>query len=152
MDWLDGTDYGHYALCPAPYLASWNGTEADAVSSEHVGKVVLPGHGDVLTLGGQGLPVAYLDRVTTFVRWVACDDDAGLEDAVERAVHTHEWHDAFEITLGGPYVLLDSGALGAEVGEDEAIRVDVPPGRYRVQSLLIRPSTGEFFLERLTAV
>ncbi|MFB6836830.1 Imm21 family immunity protein [Streptomyces sp. NPDC056361] len=152
MDWLDGTDFGHYALCPAPYLKSWNGTEADAVTPEHVGKFVLPDHGDVLTLGGQGLPVACLERMMTFVRWVACDDDAGLEDAVEQAMNSHEWQDAFEITLGGPYVLLDSGALGAEVGEDEVIRVNVPHGRYRVRSLLIRPAMGEFFLERLIAI
>ncbi|MFB7734852.1 Imm21 family immunity protein [Streptomyces sp. NPDC056112] len=152
MDWLDGTDFGYYALCPAPYLKAWNGTEADVVSPAHVGKVVLSDHGEVLTLGGQGLPVAYLDRAMTFVRWVGCDDDAGLEDAVEQVMNSDEWQDAFEITLGGQYVLLDSGVRGAEVGEDDAIQVNVPYGRYRVQSLLIYPSMGEFFLERLIAI
>ncbi|MFV5998777.1 Imm21 family immunity protein [Streptomyces sp. NPDC056231] len=152
MDWLDGTDFGYYALCPAPYLKAWNGTEADVVSPAHVGKVVLPDHGEVLTLGGQGLPVAYLDGTMTFVRWVSCDDDAGLEDAVEQAMSSDGWQDVFEIALGGHYVLLDSGVRGAEVGEDDAIQVNVPHGRYRVQSLLIYPSMGEFFLERLIAI
>ncbi|MGW8355507.1 Imm21 family immunity protein [Streptomyces wedmorensis] len=151
MDWLDGTDFGYYALCPAPYLKAWEGTEADAESPMHVGKVLLPDHGEVLTLGGQALPVAYLDRARTFVRRVSCDDDASLEDAVEHAMTSDEWQDVFEITLGGHYVLLDSGVRGAEVGVDDAIQVNVPSRRYRVQSLLIYSFMGEFFLERLIA-
>ncbi|MCX5182988.1 immunity 21 family protein [Streptomyces sp. NBC_00268] len=152
MNWLDGTDFGVYGLCPAPYLKDWDGTEAAPVWPEHVAKIVLPDHGDVLALGGQAMPVAYLDRTRTFVRWCCCDDDAGLEDAVERAMDSDEWKDAFEITLGGRYVLLDSGVHGADVGEADAIVVDVPHGHYQVQSLFIHPSMGEFFLERLVAI
>ncbi|MFG3498724.1 Imm21 family immunity protein [Streptomyces sp. NPDC047928] len=154
MRWLDETDFGYYAVCPEPYLKDWDGTEADAVAGEYVGRITLPGAvgGDVLTLGGEPLPVAYHAPTMTFVRWIAADDDRGLEDAVERAARTAGWQDAgVEVTLGGRYVVLDSAARGDEVGEADVLRLNVQPGRYRVGSLVITPAEDtEFMLERLT--
>ncbi|WP_329382808.1 hypothetical protein OG625_20180 [Streptomyces sp. NBC_01351] len=76
MRWLE-TDFGLYALCPDAYVADWDGTEADATAADSAGRLVLPGHGDVLTLGGEPLPIACVENVMTFVRWVAGDDDEG---------------------------------------------------------------------------
>ncbi|MGA6169085.1 Imm21 family immunity protein [Streptomyces sp. NPDC012600] len=149
MEWLD-TDFGYYALCPEPYLTDWEGTEADAVGIEYVGRVPLPDHGEVLTLGGEPSAITYLDRTMTFIRWHAADNDTGLENAVERSMASDEWQDVFDIDLGGRYSLLDSAARGDEISEADVIRVDVPPGRYRVQSLFISPSEdASFMLERL---
>ncbi|MFE1905994.1 Imm21 family immunity protein [Streptomyces gardneri] len=152
MRWLE-TDFGLYALCPDAYVADWEGAEADGTAADSAGKIVLPGHGEVLTLGGDPAPVAYLPDVMTFVRWVAADDEEGLERAVEAAAGSAEWKDLFEIALGGRYTLLDSAASGSEVEESEVLHIDVPEGRYRVQSLLITPSDeAEFQLDRLVSV
>ncbi|MEU9292479.1 Imm21 family immunity protein [Streptomyces sp. NPDC048266] len=152
MRWLE-TDFGLYALCPDFYVADWNGTEADATAADSVGKIVLPGHGDVLTLGGEPLPIAYLQDVMTFVRWVAAEDDHEVERAVEAAAGSADWQDLFEISLGGRYTLLDSATKGSEVEESDVFHVDIPEGRYRVQSLSIAPSDdAEFQLDRLVSV
>ncbi|MFF5447182.1 Imm21 family immunity protein [Streptomyces sp. NPDC012888] len=152
ISWLDRTDFGVYALCPAGYVDDWDGTEALDTVSEHVGKIRLPDHGEVLTLGGEALPVAYFPQTMTFVRTIGHDDESGLHDAVERSEGAAGWRDDVEICLGGCYFLIDSMAPGAEAGEEYSIRVDVPPGRYRVQSLFIAPPMGEFYLHRLRAV
>ncbi|UQA35621.1 MULTISPECIES: Imm21 family immunity protein [unclassified Streptomyces] len=152
MRWID-TDFGLYALCPDAYVADWEGTEADAVAADSVGMVSLTGHGDVLTLGGEPLPVAYLQNVRTFVRWVAADDDHGLEEAVEAAGGSSDWQDLFEIALDGRYTLLDSAMSGSEVEDSEIIRIDLPKGNYLVQSLTVSPDDeSEFQLERLVSV
>ncbi len=89
----------------------------------------------------------------TFIRWCAADTDTGLEGAVERSMASDEWQDIFDIALGGRYFLLDSAMRGDETGEADVIPVDVPPGQYRVQSLLIDPSEdASFMLERLLRV
>ncbi|WP_411080029.1 Imm21 family immunity protein [Streptomyces sp. cmx-18-6] len=97
--------------------------------------------------------MTYLDRTMTFIRWCAADTDTGLEGAVERSMASDEWQDIFDIALGGRYFLLDSAMRGDETGEADVIPVDVPPGQYRVQSLLIDPSEdASFMLERLLRV
>lgn len=152
MQWLE-TDFGLYALCPDSYMANWEGTEADVTAGEPVGKITLAGHGELLTLGGEPLNVAFLQRFMTFIRWVAAEDDQGLEEEVEAAMESEDWQDDFEITLGGRYVLLDSAMNGSDVSESDVIRIDIPEGRYRVQSLLITPAAdAEFQLDRLVAI
>lgn len=150
VKWIDETDSGCYALCPESYVTAWDGAEAGDVSGEYVGRVVLPGHGDVLILGGEPLPVTYLDRPMTFVRWYAAEDDGGLERAVDQVMSSDAWEDVFELSLGGSYRLLDCLVSGDETAEADTIRVTVPQGRYLVQSLLIEPSSdAQFMLERL---
>ncbi|WP_345039353.1 Imm21 family immunity protein [Streptomyces sannanensis] len=149
MRWLE-TDFGLYVLCPNAYVADWDGTEADAVAADSVGKISLPGHGDVVTLGGEPLPIAYIQHAMTFVRWVAADDDQGLERAVEAARESSDWQDLFEIALEGRYTLLDSAMRGSDVSDSDIFRIDVPKGKYRVQSLSIFPGDeSEFRLDRL---
>ncbi|MFE0738007.1 Imm21 family immunity protein [Streptomyces sp. NPDC058855] len=152
MKWLE-TDFGLYALCPDSYVSAWAGTEADAVAAEPTGRVGLPDHGDVLTFGGEPLPVTYLPQVMTFVRWVAAEDDEGLESAVQTAQQSSEWQDLFEVSLEGRYTLMDSGVTGDDVEEEDVIHVEVPKGTYRVQSLTIIPDDeSEFQLDRLVPV
>ncbi len=152
INWLDGTDFGVYALCPAPYVSDWDGTEALDVMSEYVGRILLPDHGEVLTIGGEALPVAYLCQTMAFVQTIGHDDDTGLHDVVERSMGAAGWQDAVEISLGGRYFLIDSMTPGAEAGEEYSIQVDIPHGRYQVQSLFIDPPMGEFYLHRLRTI
>ncbi|MEV8533121.1 Imm21 family immunity protein [Streptomyces sp. NPDC051211] len=149
VNWLDGTDFGYYALCPASYLQDWDGTEANEVFQAYVSKVPLPDHGEVLTIGGEALPVTYLPESMTFVQNVGSDEKVDLHKEAERAMDAQGWQDAVEIALGGRYFLIDSGVPGAETEERYMIQVDVPHGRYQVRSLSIDLPLGEFYLHRL---
>ncbi|MFC9327321.1 Imm21 family immunity protein [Kitasatospora sp. NPDC057015] len=153
MKWIDGTDFGYYVLCPESHVAAWDCTEFMDAFEDYVGWVVLPEHGDVLVLGGEALPATYLDRRMTFVRNYAADDDSGLEQAVEQAMGSDDWTDAFEVSLGGSYRLMDCMAAGDDVAESDAIRVHIPEGRYLVQSLVIEAfPDDQFMLERLVRI
>lgn len=72
---------------------------------------------------------------------------------MEAAARSTDWQDLFELTLEGRYTLLDSAMGGSDVNESDVLRVHVPKGRYRVQSLSISPSeAAEFRLDRLVPI
>ena len=154
MKWIDGTDFGYYVLCPESHVAAWDCTdEFMDVFDDYVGRVVLAGLGDVLVLGGEALPATYLDHQMTFVRWYAAEDDSGLDQAVDQAMGSDGWKDAFEVSLGGSYRLMDGLVAGYDVAESDTIRVHIPEGRYLVQSLFIEAfPDDQFMLERLVRI
>ncbi|MFD3997493.1 Imm21 family immunity protein [Streptomyces sp. NPDC058583] len=156
--WLHSTDFARYALIPEELLPAWEGTEADEVVDEYVSALRLAGR-DVLTLGAEPLSVTWLAESLTFARWCYADDDTGLLPAVRAAGSAGGgWKDVLSLELGGRYVLADAayeadrilGSLRDAHRPAEALRVELPPGRYRVQSLTIDPDPDtQFMLERL---
>ncbi|MGW4777237.1 Imm21 family immunity protein [Streptomyces filamentosus] len=155
--WLDGTDFARYALIPEELLPAWEGTEADDVIDEYVSALRIAGR-DILTLGAEPLPVTWLAELLTFARWCYADDDAGLLSAVHAAGSADGWKDVLALELGGRYVLADAayeadrilGSLQDAQRPAETLRVELPAGRYRVQSLTVDPdATTQFMLERL---
>ncbi|MFD0265141.1 Imm21 family immunity protein [Streptomyces sp. NPDC127106] len=151
-NWLDGTEFGYYVVCPARHVQEWAGTEAFEELSAYINKVLLPCHEEVLTIGGEALPVTYLPESMTFVQNVGSEESCDLRREVERAMAAQGWQDAFEIVLGGPYALIDGLVPGADTEEDYMLRIEIPHGRYRVQSLYVNRPVGEFYLHRLQAV
>ncbi|MFF1867697.1 Imm21 family immunity protein [Kitasatospora herbaricolor] len=153
VKWIDGTDFGYYVLCPESHVAAWDGSEFMDAFEDYVGRVTLAGLGDVPVLGGEALPVTYLDHRMTFVRKYAAEDDGGLEHAVDQAMGSDGWTDAFEISLGGNYRLMDCMVAGGDVAESDTIRVHIPEGRYLVRSLFFEAFSGDqFLLERLVGI
>ncbi|MEU8538415.1 Imm21 family immunity protein [Streptomyces sp. NPDC048717] len=157
--WLDHTDFARYALIPEELLPAWEGTEAEDVIGAYVASFRLAGH-DILTLGGEPLPVTWLAEPRTFARWYEADDDTGLLPAVRAAMAADSWEDVLTLELGGRYVLTDAAyeadriaaSLRDADGPAEAIRVELPPRRYRVQSLIVDSDPmSRFMLERLLA-
>ncbi|MEU8761065.1 Imm21 family immunity protein [Streptomyces sp. NPDC048659] len=147
--WLDGTDFARYALIPEELLPVWEGTEADQVIGAYVSGFRLAGR-DVLTLGGEPLPVAWLAEELTFARWCYADDDTGLVRAVRGAAAAGGWEDGLSLELGGRYVLTDASYEADRMLGSEVLRVELDPGRYRVQSLVVEPDPDtQFMLERL---
>ncbi|MGY3336434.1 hypothetical protein ACVW0K_002533 [Streptomyces filamentosus] len=155
--WLDGTDFARYALIPEELLPAWEGTEADDVIDEYVSALRIAGR-DILTLGAEPLPLTWLAEPLTFARWCYADDDTGLLSAVHAAGSSGGWKDVLTLELGGRYVLADAayeadrilGSLQDAQQPAEMLRVELPAGRYRVQSLIVDPdATTQFMLERL---
>ncbi|MFJ7065563.1 Imm21 family immunity protein [Streptomyces sp. NPDC101115] len=157
VTWLDSTDFARYALIPEELLPAWEGTEADEVIAERVSALRLAGH-DILALGAEPLPITWLAAHLTFARWYYADDDTGLLSAVHAAMAADGWEDILSLELGGRYVLTDAAyetdrildSLRDTQQPAEALRVELSPGRYRVQSLIIDPDpNSQFMLERL---
>ncbi|WP_189829680.1 Imm21 family immunity protein [Streptomyces zaomyceticus] len=155
--WLHSTDFARYALIPEEILPAWEGTEADEVIDAYVSALRPAGH-DILTLGAEPLSVTWIAESLTFARWCHADDDTGLIPAVHAAATADGWKDVLSLTLGGRYVLADAAyeadrilaSLRDAHRPAEALRVELPPGRYRVQSLTIDPDPNtRFMLDRL---
>ncbi|KJS62160.1 Imm21 family immunity protein [Streptomyces rubellomurinus] len=150
--WLDGTDSGWYVLCPEATAAGWTGEEADVFEGGYAAVHRVAGHGDLLVLGAEPLPVRWLAQERIFVRPVDLDLDDDLRPPVAEALRAGVWEDGpvAELTAGR-YLLIDTVGGGAEAIElGEYLTVDLPPGRYRVQSLLITPDRpAPCYLERL---
>ncbi|MCX5215381.1 immunity 21 family protein [Kitasatospora sp. NBC_00240] len=107
----------------------------------------------MLVLGWEALPVTYLDHRMTFVRKYAAEGDSGLEHAVDHAKGSDGWKDAFEISLGGSYWLMDCMVVGRDIAGNDTIRVHIPEGRYLVQSMFIEAfPDDQFMLERLVRI
>ncbi|WP_380286516.1 Imm21 family immunity protein [Kitasatospora purpeofusca] len=157
--WLDGTDFARYALVPEDLLPGWTGTEVDDVIGEYVAAVRHSGR-DVLALGGEPLPVTWIPGARVFARSYYAEDDSALLSALEAVVDSDGWEDVLDVELGGRYVLTDASYSGARIADHignpgrvrELVRVDLPFGRYRVQSLIVGPvSENRWMLERLLA-
>ncbi|MFF0476443.1 Imm21 family immunity protein [Streptomyces sp. NPDC004284] len=155
--WLDSTDFARYALIPEELLPTWEGSETDDVIDEYVSALRLANH-DILTLGAESLSVTWLAEHLTFARWCYADDDTGLLPAVHAAGSADGWKDVLSLELGGRYVLTDAVYEAGRILDSlrdtqrpaEALRVELPPGRYRVQSLVVDPDPNtQFMLDRL---
>ncbi|MFI5527603.1 Imm21 family immunity protein [Kitasatospora sp. NPDC051853] len=156
LTWLDRTDFARYALVPEQLVPEWTGGEADEVIGEYAGAVRCAGH-DVLVLGGEPLAVTWLPEHLLFARWISADDDTSLLAGLEPALASDAWEDVVTVELGGRYVLTDAAYDGEHIlglddteQQPELIRLELPAGRYRVQSLLLEPDPeSSFQLERL---
>ncbi|MFV2117068.1 Imm21 family immunity protein [Streptomyces sp. Act-28] len=124
---------------------------------EYVSALRMAGR-DILTLGAEPLSVTWLTEPLTFARWCYADDDAGLLSAVHAARSADGWKDVLTLELGGRYVLADAAYEADRILDSlqdaqqpaEALRVELSPGRYRVQSLIVDPDPKtQFMLERL---
>ncbi|MFB7513141.1 Imm21 family immunity protein [Streptomyces sp. NPDC056144] len=154
--WLDHTDFARYALIPEELLPTWEGTEADDVIDEYVSAFRLAGH-DVLPLGAEPLAITWLAEPLVFARWYAADSDTALLSAVNAAMTADNWEDVLSLELGGHYVLTDAAYEADRIlsslrntQKPEALHVELPPGRYRVQSLTVEPDPHtQFMLQRL---
>ncbi len=150
-NWLDGTDFGVYVLCPESRVADWEGTQEFTALEEYVSTIVLPGHGEILTIGGEALPVTYVPDYLTFVQNIGSDEGIDLPAEVARTMDARGWQDTVEISLGGRYGLVDALVPAAGTEEEYVLWVEIPDGHYRVQSLDLDLPLGEFRLHRLTS-
>ncbi|MEV7770617.1 Imm21 family immunity protein [Kitasatospora sp. NPDC086791] len=152
--WLDGTDSGLFVLCPEVAVEGWAGCEEALVeaAADYAAGWAVPGHGDVLVLGGEPLPVGWLAEERVFVRPLDVECSDAVRPLVREALRSGIWEDGPVLELtAGRYLLTDVFSDGADaLASGEYLTVEVPPGRYLVQSL--KAGAGqwpEFYLERL---
>ncbi|MFJ3220003.1 hypothetical protein ACIPLC_29315 [Kitasatospora sp. NPDC086801] len=148
--WLDETDLGLYVLCPEAAVAEWTGEESEELYGEYAAALPVPRHGDTVVLAGLAMPVRWLAEDRVFVRSYSASDEA-LPDVAE-LLRSGAWVDGPVVELtAGRYLLADVLYEGERIlATGDYLTVEVPPGRYLVQSLNDEvDELGEFFLERL---
>ncbi|MFE6052371.1 Imm21 family immunity protein [Kitasatospora sp. NPDC056446] len=150
--WLDGTDSGRFVLCPEGAVAGWTGEGALEAAEAYAAGYAVPGHGDVLVLGGEPLLVGWLAEERVFVRPLHFDCSEDVRPPVREALRSGVWEDGPVLDLiAGRYLLTDVCYDGEAIVErGEYLTVELPPGRYLVQSLVTGPGPrADFLLERL---
>ncbi|WP_328916167.1 MULTISPECIES: Imm21 family immunity protein [unclassified Streptomyces] len=134
MRWLD-TDFGRYVLCPAAAVRNWQGTEVDAIISQEIASVLVPGVGHVISLGGEPMPVAYFPESGTIVRWYFGESDEDVVEAVRLALLREDWVAGAKIRVAGEMTLFDSASRGYDISPHECLQVHLEDGDYEVLSV-----------------
>lgn len=147
--WVESSG-GPLALVAEGALSKWTGVSGDdydsACAVDGLGVIRFGGGERALVLWDEPARTTYFKRLRIFVQWVYADPGCDVEQAVTE-LREVAWEQGPIMDIGGPMVLLDAAAPGAEVRvnqvrgamDAEAIRVEIEPGRYRVDSGEIRP-------------
>ncbi|MFF3002333.1 Imm21 family immunity protein [Kitasatospora sp. NPDC057940] len=152
--WLDGTGPGLFVLCPEVAAGGWTGCDEGLLeaAADYAAACPVPGHGDVLVLGGEPLLVGWLAEERVFVRPLHVDCAHDVRPLVREALRSGVWEDGpFLDLIAGRYLLTDVFDDGGAVLERGGyLTVELPPGRYLVQSLKAESDRrAQFHLERL---
>ncbi|MBV2155208.1 Imm21 family immunity protein [Kitasatospora sp. SUK 42] len=155
LNWLDGTDSGRYVVCPERAVESWTYERVEELLDQHIDEYAtafpVDGHGDVLVLAGEPLPIAWLAEERVFVRPVHCPCSDAVRPLVREALRSGVWQDGPTVELtAGRYLLTDAAYDGEEMlPQGRHLAVELARGRYLVQSLVDSAPEAPFYLERL---
>ncbi|MFF0243387.1 Imm21 family immunity protein [Streptosporangium sandarakinum] len=147
---------GPLALVERQALDDWTGYEGDyerACAVETVDVIPFGGGARALILWEEPAATAFLPEVRTFVQWLYADPGTDAARAVRDTAGV-AWEAGPVFETAGPLVLLDAAIPGADIEIDrpahgdsgaEAISVDLPPGRYHVESGDVKPDERSCF-------
>jgi hypothetical protein len=137
-------------------LNEWTGANGDDYNSacavDDLGVIRFGAGERALVLWDEPARTTYFKRLRIFVQWVYADPGCDVEQAVSE-LRDVTWEQGPIMDVGGPMVLLDAAAPGAETQINqvrgamgaEAISVEIEPGLYRVDSGEIRPDERTCF-------
>lgn len=155
---------GPLVLVAEKSLHEWTGASGDdyelACAVDDLGVVRFGAGEPALVFADEPARTTYFPRLRMFVQWIHADPGCDVEQAVS-SLDNVTWEQGPTMDFGGPMVLLDAAAPGADIQLDhvrgamdaEAISVEVAPGRYRVDHGETRPDErGSFRCYRLVSV
>ncbi|WP_396448316.1 Imm21 family immunity protein [Actinomadura sp.] len=147
LTWVESGG-GPLLAAPASQLAHWGGVADDdgpvetwgdygrACAVEGYIGLVDVGAGQGLVLGDEPAITTYLPDERLFVRWAAADSEAELLAAARSALRDVRWDAGEDLVwdVDGPVVLIDAAWPGATPEPGNHLRIDLPPGSYRVRA------------------
>lgn len=155
---------GPLVLVSEKVLDEWTGASGDdyesACAVDDLGVIWFGAGEPALVFWDEPARTTYFQRLRIFVQWIYADPGCDVEQAVSE-LGDITWEQGPTMDFGGPMVLLDAAAPGTEIQlnhvrgamDAEAIRVEIAPGRYRVDSGETRPDERTCFrCYRLVAV
>lgn len=167
MEWIS-TGGGPLIAVPESALGAWTGAndevdDLDEDLGEEAGDyaracavvdyagVIDVGGAPALVLGDDPAPTTFLPEHSLFLRRLAADDGEAAVGAVRRALAAAVWEEEAHWDVPGPVVLFDSAYSAEDHGNTASLRVDLAPGRYRVESAYVEPDDDTWLvLVRLT--
>jgi hypothetical protein len=103
-----------------------------------------------LALANGRSPTRWLDPERLFVQQLAVGREPDTIGAVRRLLASVRWQHHADWTVDAPGVVIDSAEYGPAVNAEERLRIDLPPGRYRVRSAYREPTPDADIFVALT--
>ena len=108
--------------------------------------VIDVGGAPALVLGDDPAPTTFVPEHSLFLRMLAADSEEAAMGAVGRAMEVARWEEALHRGVPGPVVLFDSAFSAEHLGSTSSLRVDLAPGRYRVETAYVEPDDDTWLL------
>ncbi|SIN79221.1 Imm21 family immunity protein [Agromyces cerinus] len=108
--------------------------------------VIDVGGASVLVLGDDPAPTTFVAEHSLFLRRLAADSEGAAVGALARAMEVARWEEATPWEVSGPVVVFDSAYSAVDLGSTSSLRVDLAPGRYRVDSASVEPDDDTWLL------
>ena len=166
MEWIDSGG-GPLIAVPESVLGAWKGAddvdeeadEFDEEAGDYGQACAVDGYAGVIDVGGTPAlvlgdapaPTAFLPEHSLFVRRVAADSEQSALAVVGQGLEEAEWEEPTDWDVPGPVVLFDSAYSAEDLDSTGSLRIDLAPGRYRVESAYVEPDDDTWLvLIRLT--
>lgn len=159
VEWIDSGG-GPLIAVPESVLAAWKGADdvdedagdyGRACAVEGYAGVIDVGGTPALVLGDEPAPTTFLPEHSLFVRRLAADSEEVARAAVGQGLVEAEWEESTDWEVPGPVVLFDSAYSAEDLDSTGSLRVELAPGRYRVESAYVEPDDDTWLvLIRLT--
>ncbi|WP_255951162.1 Imm21 family immunity protein [Streptomyces odontomachi] len=140
-EWIE-SEGGPLVLLGTRQIEEWSGYQGDyelaCEVEDCVGLIELDqGRGEAIVIGGDPLPAAYMREFPAIVQWVQAPSEAALFSGLRNLWgEIQGWSPGPEVDIDGPLFMMDAALPGVESGEEYA-RVDLPAGRYRIDTVEI---------------
>lgn len=163
MIWVESAG-GPLTVMDDAALSAWTGFEGDyqrACAVGSVGVVPVGDSAEALVLGDEPAGTSYLPAWRTFLQWLYADSGTDVPTILKTAFDGACWEAGPMFTVVGPLVLFDSALPGQHVvienvdrpdveptnyeRTEDALRIEIPVGRYRIESAEIQPDTSTCF-------
>jgi hypothetical protein len=146
VEWVE-SEGGPLIVLPEGSVASWGGRHGQDGETDYDRTLTVDGlisllrfgAETALILGDEPASTAYLPERNTFVRWYCADSEQALLDGVEAAIDSAEWEAGIFWDVTGPVVLFEAAWSGAELDEEDHLRIDLIAGRYSVRAGHVAP-------------
>jgi immunity protein 21 of polymorphic toxin system len=160
MRWIS-TAGGPFVLLPASFLPNWRGvlSNPDGASSDYELACSVDGYVGVISKQGQQLLVLNDEPLETafvrktnrsyLVRWLYAPSEEAAEMLVQEMRDTDLKGPLEEVVLkldAHSWVLMDAGAPGQRVNDNDTLRLELEPGTYSVRVHEFEPASDAKFL------
>ncbi|MFC9244466.1 Imm21 family immunity protein [Streptomyces sp. NPDC057136] len=158
MEWIT-TGGGPLIAVPEAVLGAWQGADDEGdedagdygracAVDEYAAPIDVAGT-PALVLGDDPAPTTFLPQCSLLVRRSAADSAEAALAAVDRALMEAAWAEQPAWNVPGPVLLFDAAYAAADL--TDSLRLDLAPGRYRVESAYVEPDEHTWLvLIRLT--
>lgn len=163
MIWVESAG-GPLAVMTEADMRLWSGGEADYTricAIESAGVLPLESGGQALVLADEPAATAFVSHQRALVQWIYADPGTDVHSVVRESFDSATWEIDSVFDVRGPLVLFDPALPGPEVAiyetdtpdsrptvyeaTESAIRVDIPFGKYAIESADVEPNERTCF-------